>query len=236
MVTAMLTPAQYQILTIDMPPVPDAELKAAARWRVKDMITVAPEDVTLDVLRLPGLGGASGRQVLVVVSPNEAIRQTMLKCRSAGLALSAIDIPELGLRNLACVPGVTTGAVATLVDAGVECWLSVCDGGELLAVRRFPHDGSTGVTERVVTEVRRSIDRVERQFQDLRLSMLMIDMGAATPDYLRALTEVTQLSCQPFRPAAQFESGAAQPLACDGDPFMLALAGVSLRDPDPVAA
>lgn len=229
-VTAMLAPHQYQLLTVDLPPVPDEELKAAARWRVKDMISAAPDEVTIDVLRLPGPGGAAARQMLVVVAPNEAIRQTMLRCQAAGLALTAIDIPELGLRNLASAQAVGEGAVATLVEAGPECWFGVCERGELLALRRFPHDGESGVSERIVDEVRRSIDRLERQFPELRLSSMLLDMGTWTQDYLAALGAATLLPCQPLRPAALFEVEGLSTLEVGGDPLFLALAGLGLSE------
>jgi len=235
-VTAMLGPHQYQLLTVDLPPVPDDELAAAARWRIKDMIQMPLDQVTTDVLRLPSPGGAPARQMLVVVAPNEAIRQTMLQAQAAGLALAAIDIPELGLRNLASAQQ-PVGAVATLVAEGSECWFSLCEGGELLAQRRFPYDGESGVSERVVSELQRSIDRLERQFPELRLSALLVELGAWTADYVATLGGVTQLSCQALRPAALFDTEGLDTLDASGDLSWLALAGLGLRaEASPVTA
>lgn len=235
-VTAMLAPHDYQILQVNMPAVPDDELKAAARWRIKDMINVPPDEVTIDVLRLPSPAGAGARQMLVVVARNALVLQTMTRCKAAGFALSAIDIPETGLRNLASAQlGPAGGATATLVAADAECWFSLCADGELLAVRRFPHDGENGVSERIVSEVRRSVDRMERQFPELRIPTLLIDMGTWTQDYLSAIAGETPLACQRFQPAAMFQSEGLDTLDIDGSASFLALAGVGLRDDAPRA-
>lgn len=233
--TAMLAPHDYQVLQVDMPTVPDDELKAATRWRIKDMIHVPPEEVTIDLLR-PASRTAGGGQMLVVVARNEVVRQTMLRCQAAGLALSAIDIPETGLRNLASAQVPPPGAVATLLEAGTECWFSVCADGELLTLRRFPGDGEDGVSERTVAEVRRSIDRLERQFPALRLSALLVDMGPWTQDYLGALSAATELPCQALQLSTALRAEALESADLQGDSAFLGLAGVSLREPSPPAA
>lgn len=227
--TAMLAPHDYQVLQVDMPAVPDDELKAATRWRIKDMIHVPPEEVTIDLLRPPG----HNAQMLVVVARNEVVRQTMLRCRAAGLALSAIDIPETGLRNLASAQVPPPGAVATLLEAGTECWFGLCADTELLALRRFPSDGEDGVSERTVAELRRTLDRLERQFPALRLGALLVDMGAWTPDYLTALSAATELPCQALGLSSALQLEGLGGADLQGDSAFLGLAGLSLREPHP---
>ncbi|MEK6243607.1 MAG: agglutinin biogenesis protein MshI, partial [Pseudomonadota bacterium] len=49
----LLRPGEYQLLLVEAPTVPPAELKSAMRWRVKDMIDYHVDDATLDVLDIP---------------------------------------------------------------------------------------------------------------------------------------------------------------------------------------
>jgi MSHA biogenesis protein MshI len=48
----MLSPEQYQFLQIEAPAVPPEELRAAARFQIRDMVQSHIDDITLDVLRV----------------------------------------------------------------------------------------------------------------------------------------------------------------------------------------
>ena len=50
--TAMLRPEQYQFLQVAAPAVPPEELKAAARFQIREMLDMHIDDITLDVLRV----------------------------------------------------------------------------------------------------------------------------------------------------------------------------------------
>ncbi|MEO8007668.1 MAG: hypothetical protein ABI728_03995 [Betaproteobacteria bacterium] len=59
---ATLLPArQYQLQLIDAPNVPAAEMKSAARWRLKDFLEYPVETATVDVVPIPADGAATGR-------------------------------------------------------------------------------------------------------------------------------------------------------------------------------
>src|SRR5450756_1442903 len=46
----LLHPAEYQLLMVDAPNVPREELKAAIRWRVKDLLDYHIDDATMDAV------------------------------------------------------------------------------------------------------------------------------------------------------------------------------------------
>ena len=50
--TIMLRAEQYQLLQIDTPAVPPVELRAAARYQVREMLQTHVDDVTIDVIRV----------------------------------------------------------------------------------------------------------------------------------------------------------------------------------------
>ncbi|MBP9800751.1 MAG: hypothetical protein KBD39_11630, partial [Sterolibacterium sp.] len=51
--TLLLNPGQYQMLQIELPAVPDEEVKDAVRWSIKDMVDFPAELMSLDVAEIP---------------------------------------------------------------------------------------------------------------------------------------------------------------------------------------
>ncbi|MBI3346044.1 MAG: hypothetical protein HY020_02400 [Burkholderiales bacterium] len=147
-VIALLDPVDYQILKVDTPNVPPEELKAAARWQIKEMVDVDVAELTLDVMHVGGdveLPHASGpRQLFVVAARNSAIRA--LTEGAAGLAaqVGVVDVWETALRNLLAVRAraddlAARACAAVLIDER-HCLLVVCAGDELYYTRRLEND------------------------------------------------------------------------------------------------
>jgi len=100
--TTVLDASQYRLLTTDAPDVPQEELRAALRWKIKDLIDFPAQDATIDVFDLPGAQvGANGRPVYVVAARSEAIRQRVDILNKVKAKLAFIDIVEMSLRNIA---------------------------------------------------------------------------------------------------------------------------------------
>src|SRR5277367_5855825 len=59
--TTLLPSGEYQMLQIEAPNVPEEEMKAAAGWKVKDMIDYPVERATVEVLTIPGVMLGQGR-------------------------------------------------------------------------------------------------------------------------------------------------------------------------------
>src|SRR5258706_3389120 len=57
----LLRPGDYQMLVVEAPTVPQAELKSAIRWRIKDLLDYHVDDATVDVLDIPPESGQPGR-------------------------------------------------------------------------------------------------------------------------------------------------------------------------------
>ena len=88
----MLRPEQYQLLQIDTPAVPPEELRAAARYQIRDMINSHVDDVTLDVMRV-GDEQQKGKSHLFVVAATNAVVRSLLELGDAmHWAVSVIDI------------------------------------------------------------------------------------------------------------------------------------------------
>ena len=68
----VLQPANYSLLLIEAPNVPDEEMREAVRWKIKDLISVPVESVVIDVFHLPDDGTRSGKKMIYVVAAEKA--------------------------------------------------------------------------------------------------------------------------------------------------------------------
>ena len=143
-VGAVLPLAQAQLLQIEAPAVKADEMKAAARWRIKDQIEGRLDDHTIDVMFVGSDKPGLHRQLFVAVARNTAVRELSELGLAAGLNVNVIDLTEITQRNLhaeqARRDGLADRATAALVQHGDQCVLTVCVAGELYYARRLDWD------------------------------------------------------------------------------------------------
>ncbi|MDE3020469.1 MAG: hypothetical protein KGI54_01265 [Pseudomonadota bacterium] len=161
----MLRFSEYQLFLVDSPEVPDSELLNAVRWRIKDMIDYSPTEATVDLIKLP-YAGQRNPQIYAVCARNSIISRYMQWCLQAGINLNVIDIPEMAIRNLVAVQDACVAALAFDETAGYVTFISK---GSIFHVRHLDMGASmldSVSTDRLVLEVQRSMDHVERQFHE----------------------------------------------------------------------
>jgi MSHA biogenesis protein MshI len=143
-VIALLDGDDYQILKIDTPNVPQDELKAAARWQIKDLLEVPLDELTLDVMHVGDDQPRALKQLFVVAGVNRAIERLSKLSDAAGLPLDIVDIAETALRNLqtaaAAREDLGKRATAALLLQGGQCLLTISAHGELFYTRRLDWD------------------------------------------------------------------------------------------------
>lgn len=141
---AVLDLPHYQILKVDTPNVPQQELKAAARWQIKDMLDVDGAELTLDVLHVGGDVERPQRQLFVVAARNRAIEALTTGAAEVHPEISIVDIWETGLRNLLADQArrdeLSARACAAVLIDDSQCLLVVCAGDELFYTRRMEAD------------------------------------------------------------------------------------------------
>ena len=143
-VWAVLPLAQAQLLQVEAPAVKADEIKAAARWRIKDQVEGRLDDYIIDVMFVGNDQPRPNRQLFVAAARNGVIRELTERCATAGLELAVIDLAETTQRNLhsaqARHDGLADRATAALVQHGEQCLLTVCVGDELHYARRLGWD------------------------------------------------------------------------------------------------
>lgn len=171
-VNVVLSAGHYQMLLVEPPDVPAEELRHAVRWRLKDLLTMPVDQAVIEVFALPedGLRG-NKKMVYVVAAERKRIEDIIALTDAAGLNLSAIDISELAIRNIAMAVldealrerGV---AVARLGQGSGSVFLY--RQGNLYLARNFRLDYKGGLLddlpeEALALELQRSVDYYERQ-------------------------------------------------------------------------
>lgn len=185
----VLAPSDYQLLLIDAPEVPAAELKNAARWKIKDMIDYPVSETTVDVLRIPDpRSGQRAASVYTVAARSDAIRNCMERFAQLHLRLSVIDIVETAQRNITALLEPPHGGAAMLYVARDHVLCTVSFEGELYLTRRIDvgleelenlaQGASDDAKNRILLELQRSFDHLDRQFPFVNVGKVLI---APTP-------------------------------------------------------
>jgi len=186
----ILPSSDYQLLLLDAPNVPAAELKNAARWRIKDMLDYSIDQATVDVLDIPPdpANASRGHSMYAVAAKNEIIQGCMQRFSRVRIPLSVIDIQETAQRNIAALLEPQDRGVAMLYADREQVLFTVNFRGELYLARRIDvgldeleklaQGGSDDAKNRILLEVQRSFDHLERQFPFVGVGKVLL---APTP-------------------------------------------------------
>lgn|SRR5690606_25684457 len=186
----------YSLLFVEAPDVPPSELRAAIRWRVKDLIDFHIDDAVIDVFEVPNQR-LTGRNAMMyaVVARSSVVRERVALLTGAGLHLEVIDIPELALRNIASLLPEDIAGVALLYLGRRSGLITVTRQGTLYLSRRIELGweslgSSTGEAQprldRIVVEVQRSLDYYESHFSQPSIGSVVV---APLPEPLQGVPE-----------------------------------------------
>lgn len=174
----------YGLFQVAPPAVPDAELRDAVRWQIKDLIEFPLDEAVVDVFRVGLDARREGTKNAYVVAARQAVvRQMALMMRQARLKIEAIDIPELSLRNLATLLPEDERGVSLLflgVHSGV---VIVCRAGRLQLARDIPF-GTDALSAQdadfqerlglLALDIQRSLDFYESSFRQTPVAALYL--------------------------------------------------------------
>lgn len=191
--TLLLPSGQYQLLQIEAPAVAADELRNAVRWKIKDMVDFPVEDAGIDCL--PPVAGARAGQIYAVAAGRSVLQSWVRLFQDAKAPLAAIDVPELAQRNVSALFEDKNRGLALLAFDEGGGRLTFTFQGELYFSRHIdvaPAEmaaADAGVLfERVLLDVQRTLDNVDRSYSAIPVSRLLVSPppGAAKfVDYLR---------------------------------------------------
>ena len=206
-VSAVIGAGDYQIVQVEAPEVPAAELRQATRWRLRDQFDFPIDSATIDLFDVPATARRGRARMLFAVAAHggavESIGSTMVR---ATPGFDIIDIPELCQRNLSALLPQDHKGMALLVLREQFAQLVLTRNGLLYLTRRFELgkrttvslEGAEGDTAdaqvdaaSLALELQRSLDYYESHFDQSAISDLVIAPGGA-----RAIALATALSTE----------------------------------------
>jgi MSHA biogenesis protein MshI len=105
----------FSLLLVESPEVDTSELKAAVRWRIKELIDFHIDDAIIDVFDIPGQKERGRPKLMyVVASRTSTVQKHIDLLEKNAVNLEVIDIPELALRNISALLPEDQSGVATL--------------------------------------------------------------------------------------------------------------------------
>lgn len=168
----VLPQGQYQLLLVDAPDVPDDEMRAALRWKIKELVSSPLDEAAIEFFHLPNDGGHSRKKMVYVVLAEMArLRAIVELIKAVDLQLESIDINELVMRNLASSlidPQFDGRGVAIARLRQGRGSVSLFKKGNLYLSRQFDLEYQAGLLEDLPEdilslELQRSLDYYERQ-------------------------------------------------------------------------
>lgn len=179
---SVMQPGTYYLHLVEAPDVPEDELRAAIRWRIKDLIDFHIDDAVIDVVQLPAQSrGGPNQMMYAIATKSDLIRAQVDELEASGLHLQVIDIPELSLRNVAALLEEEARGLALLYLGERSGILLLVRQGVLYLARRIDVGVGTlgaangqrsALIESLALEVRRSLDYFESHYEQNAIPVL----------------------------------------------------------------
>lgn len=192
---------QSQVVQIDKPSVPEAELHGALKWQVKDLVTIAPDNMVLDYYDAPSL--MAGKEKLnVVCAPLDELKQLVHSVTEAGLEVESIITQEFAFANLH--PEQSDACLLVCQQPNEEIVLLIVKQGQIYFHRRLrgfaqianksEDELSLSVIDSLSLEIQRSTDYFERQLKQAPIKEIKVLLPIALEGFVaRKLSENTNV-------------------------------------------
>lgn len=233
----VLNRKDYNLHLVEAPEVEASELRAAVRWKIKDLLAMKVEDAAIDVFQVPEDAYRGRAMVYVVASLKSKIQSIVSMVTESGLELAVIDIPELAMKNLSNSFIDDTSGAAFLDLRRNGSTMNITRDRELYLSRRINTQLDPDVMQspewdslkdRLVLEIQRSLDYYESQMGQSPINRIVISqrqhdaapMAAQLNSMLTAEVSVLNL-------AEHLES--AEELSFEDQQIGMAAIGATLR-------
>lgn len=189
-VSTLLDYPDYQLLLVEAPDVRPEELRAAVRWRIKDLISFHIDDAIIDVFEIPDQRQHQrNRMMYVVAAKARTIQDRAEELEDAGFGISVVDIPEMALRNLAMLVPAEQSGVALLHLEDERGVITISRKGTLFLTRRWEiglrqlhaaadEAARQALYESILLEVQRSLDYYDSHFPHGTVSEIVLTTPA----------------------------------------------------------
>lgn len=177
----LLSDPAYQLLLVDVPDVPAAEIDAALRFKAAELISYDLDDAAVDIILLPTEAYRGRlRMAFVIAAEKRPLSDWAMAMARRGHRIECIDVDQLTLRNTA-IRTLERDQSGLLFMEADRCRLILLFNQEIVLSRQFEigysdlglgADGDTGLVlegtediqlDALSLEIRRSFDYYEAQ-------------------------------------------------------------------------
>jgi MSHA biogenesis protein MshI len=210
----VLAHAHSQIVQVDKPNVPAAEIKAALKWQIKDLVSIAPENMILDYFDGPTLAGGHDKINVVCVAKNDLVALVAI-FNDAQLNIKSITTEEFAFASL--LPLQEDAVLFVCQQPNEEINLLIVKNGQLFFSRRLrgfaqianksEDELTRGIIDSLSLEIQRSTDYFERQLKQAPIKIIEILIPMEKEAFLASkLAENTNVEVKLFAMPETLES------------------------------
>lgn len=187
----VLNETQSQIVQVDKPNVPDNEINSALKWQIKDLVSIAPDNMVLDYYDAPTLAGGK-EKINVVCAPLDELKQLVAATEQGMVKVSTITTQEFAFANL-----LTPQKDAYLLvcqQPNEEIMLIIVKEKQLFFHRRLRGFASVGtktaeemsfsIIDNISLEIQRSTDYFERQLKQAPIKGIKVLLPIALETFV----------------------------------------------------
>lgn len=228
-----------QLLALERPEVPAAELPLAVRFPLAEALEREPDQVLATALALPRISEAGRDQVLAIGASLPVVQEQLSALKAAGIRARSIDVIDSALRGMALLQARHEGGAGDDRDGRVVLAFvghSICIGllwrGAFCALRslplptREPRDAAE-FEEHLALHIQRTTDQFERQATHLAVRHVLAAMPSLAPDVRESVRGSLPLSPRLFDAAEVFDGADDVLAAVAGHNDLTALACVA---------
>jgi MSHA biogenesis protein MshI len=235
---AVLAARDYNLYLVEAPAVEQEELRAAVRWKIKDLLDIPVEEAVIDLFPVPedAFQGRS-KMLYVVAAARSRVQQVVELCQRAELELASIDVPEMIMRNISSQFADDQNGLAFLSLKTNGSSMNITRQGDLYLARKINTQMSPDVMsagdwesqrDRLVLELQRSLDYYESQMGQNPVAHVLLAPRLHDAEALvSSLNEVMGVKVSVLRFASQLE--ATEGISSDAKHACMLAIGGALR-------
>lgn len=240
--TVLIPQQLYSLLQTSSPALRPEELRAAAKWKVNELLPYPVENAVVDVFEYPQAGQRGTERMLYVVAANRAdVQRSVDWVRESEMTLKSIDIGEFALRNVvSLLPENETGTIVLSLSERSGLLVFV-KRDEVYLARRLEVGyadfllGGEGIHAEIVLELQRSMDFFESQFaQPMPPRLLVYPPDKLTNELIQHIFTELNIQVEPL--ILERLSGYSLDLDSESQSRCLLAVGAALREEEAAPA
>jgi MSHA biogenesis protein MshI len=197
----VLSAGQYQIVQVDKPNVPDAEINAALKWQVKDLVPFKPDNMVVDYFDGPQLSNNVAK-INVVCADLAELSAIVEHVTQNKLDIALITTVEFAFAQL--IPESEVATLLVCQHANEDLLILIVKQGKIFFQRRIrglaqishktEEELLMGSVDMLSLEIQRSTDYFERQLKQAPIKEIQVIIPMDNEAFLvRKISENTNL-------------------------------------------